>query len=190
MAIFPDTATIKPLIDGYDPTPIENVKRNESESGKSQKRDVWGRVRRMFQMEFRLQFADSYTLQAFCDANRALDITFFDYESNRFAAENIGTGTGALAAFTVPAKEIKNATVYVNNVPRAAGIDYTISAGSGALTEDRIIFVAGHEPPNGQAVTIFYDGRHRYTVEFVSPPQVRPVEYNQRSHRIALREVF
>lgn len=173
MAIFPDSTTIKPLLD-YDATPIENVRRTPSESGLQRIRDVWGREKFQATMEFDLSPTDAATMIAFRSANRAATFTFYDFDPSRpFSNETIGTGDGATLTFTIPAKETTSQIVQVADglggwTTKTAGVHYNITAGSGALGEDRVVFTGGNAPANGRDVRISYTGRHRYTCIFTA----------------------
>lgn len=174
MAIWPETS--KPLANGYDNTPLENVRRSPSESGNTQIRDLWaGATKFKAEFEMQLSFANSRIAISFYNTNRGTTVTFFDFDwTMEFTAENIGTGDGSALNFTIPAKETtshaENAQplVYVNGVLKTVATHYNITAGSGALGEDRVIFTGGNAPPNGHAVTITYSGRHRYAVDIIT----------------------
>jgi hypothetical protein len=176
MAVWPESAV--PLADGYDNTPIENIRRTPSEAGSTQSRDLWaGATKFKAEFEMRLSLAASRTAIAFWMANRAAAITYFDFDSSvEFDNESIGTGDGSALNFTIPAKRTTATSAPVVQVADGAGgwttktsvTHYNISAGTGALGEDRVIFTAGNAPANGRAVRISYIGRHRYTVDIIA----------------------
>lgn len=162
MAIFPDTTSIKPLV-GYDPTPIENVRRNPSEAGATQIRDVWGGLTK-FKAEFEMELSptDGDTVIAFWRTNRATTFDFFDYDKVIFELESLGTLASSPQTFTIPAKATSDHALVVNNVPVAG--PYTLSYGTGTKGQDRIT-VTG---TIGHSVKLTYRGRHIYTCEIIS----------------------
>lgn len=169
MATFPDTTHIKPLL-GYDSGLIENVRRNPSEAGASQIRDLWAGERKFYaEFDMDLSAADSRTVIAFNDANYATTFDFYDYDpSVGYTTELIGTGDGATLTFNIPAKETTSRLVYVNGVLKTVVTHYNITAGTGPIGQDRAVFTAGNAPPNGHAVTISYVGRHHFECEFMA----------------------
>lgn len=187
MALFPESTTRKPQY-GYDNTPIENVKRTPPEAGNSYIRDVWGVVRFAASMEFQVTSADAKILWPFYLTNRLVSFTMFDFEERHFDAEAIGTATGALQTFTVPAKEIKNYTVFHAGVAIPGG-NVTYLVGAGTDGQDQVRITAGSATA-GQAITITYDGRHYYTVEFSEPAQRRSVGFNKIFISMKVRQRF
>lgn len=192
MAIFPDGTGLKPLYEDYESGEMENVIRNEPRSGKAMRRDVWmGRTRFWATFTLELALAFTYQVMAFWRTNRALTFTFYDFDTDRFPDESIGTGDGSNLTFTIPAKETTNQTVMVNGTPWLEVTHWNITAGTGALGEDRVIFTTGNAPANGIPVTITYDGRHRYTCEWDGPPSKPVVSGNGRHQiRVRVREAF
>src|SRR5579872_2479236 len=126
MATFPQSSTIRSIY-GYKPLKIENVVRPLSESGKSQSKDFWGKMR--FQpdpCEFQLTRADKENVRAFCEANRTGSFYFYNYDTEDVTTQqNIGTGDGSTKIFTVPAREISNVAVY-DNGSLVSGSNYTV----------------------------------------------------------------
>ena len=173
MAIFPQTLAdgqqVAPLLDGYDEGKIENVRRNPAESGDTQIRDLWmGRTKYFTECDLDVSPADGAAFIAFKDNNRASTVTFFSYDvSLQYDDENIGTGDGVAVNFTIPAKNTAAQVVEVDGVVKTVVTHYNVTAGSGALGEDRVVFTGGNAPANGLAVTISYTGRHRYTVDML-----------------------
>jgi hypothetical protein len=169
MAIFPDSTSIKPLVDGFQSGFIENVRRNPAEAGNTQIRDVWGGATKFFSaFRMKLNSTNANIVIAFWQDNRALTFTFFDFDNSiRYYAESIGTGDGVTRNFTVAGKEISSQAVSDNGVLKIAGTHYNVSAGSGALGEDRIIFTPGNAPALGHAVLITYTGRHLYNCDLI-----------------------
>lgn len=177
-------------IEGYGSDFIEMVKRSSSESGKSQLRDVWNRTKFTATPAHDGAVSDIEYLMQFWRTARTSTFTYFDFDKSRWTDENIGTGTGALATFTVPAKEMVEVVVKVNGVVKTLTTHYTISSETGSQGEDQIVFTGGNLPPNGQAVTISYLGRHRYTCEFAGSPKKESFGNNRASVQFAVQEVF
>jgi hypothetical protein len=185
MAVFPESARRKPQF-GYNVSPAENVKRTSPEAGNSYMRDSWGTQRFVATMEFLVQEADAQVLMAFYDANRLLGFTMFDFNKTSVTAQNIGTGNGAITAFTVPGKEIESYSVYKDGVLQGSG--YTVSSGTGSLGEDQIVFSVA--PANGVVVTITTVLRKRYTVEFAESPSVAVVGYKKTHISFKVQQKF
>jgi hypothetical protein len=204
MAIFPsdDSAIsastrkrLRPLVDSYSSTPIDALKRNAPTAGAAQSRDPWtGRTKRQVSMEFDLLVADIELISAFIDTYGVAGFTFFDFESKLYGtpgarpARNIGTGDGATLTFTIPAKETSGIVVYVNGVAKTAGVDYNVSVGTGSQGEDQIVFIAGHAPGNGLAVTVAFLGRIRYTMQMAQRYAKRTVDWNRQVLSVTLIE--
>lgn len=158
MAIFPDTASIKPLIGAYRKNPIENVRRNAAEAADTQIRDVWGREKFAVTFDMDLTLDDAQTVRDFCRTNRALTFDFFDYDPEKFSAETIGTGDGANLTFTIPAKEtgsqgfapvvevndgVASATVTAGGTGYANSFAVTFTGGGGSGAAGTATAVAG-----------------------------------------------
>lgn len=184
---FPETATLRPKF-GYSPSPMDHVMRSESDSGKSQNNDLWGRLRHMFSLQFSLSLADYETLMAFYETYRATSFKFYDHAKRTVYRNTLATGNGVLTTFTIPGKETSAVSVWINNVLKATPANYTISVGTGADGEDRVVTAVA--VPNGQLLEIEWYGRKRYTVEFIQPPQVTFAKFNRLELGLSLREVF
>lgn len=171
MATFPATNSVryKPLV-GYAPRLEEYVLRSESEDGKSQRRDRWGRLRFAAEPTYELPESDAAALYAEYEALRLTTFYYFDQVKRRLFGQAIGTGDGATTTFTLPAREIDagSLVVYVDEVPTVA---YTLSRGTGGDDEDRVVLNAA--PAAGLAVTADVTGRIRYTCEFAGAPGER-----------------
>jgi hypothetical protein len=195
MAIFPDTSSIKPLIGTVRKSPVENVRRNVAEAGDTQIRDVWGRVKFTETFDMDLGLDDAETVDDFYNTNRATTFDYFDYDPSKFSNEEIGTGDGATTTFTIPAKETSDHTIQVSD--GAGGwITYglgsaSVSYGSGAVGQDRVVFTAPNTPPTGRTVRVTYKGRHHYECEFQGPPQTVVVSSTGRKViSVAIMEAF
>ena len=86
---------------------------------------------------------------------------WFDYLTRQWFDEFVGRGDGTVTTFTLPGKEIDEATlkIYVDGALKTAGTDYTFSAGSGPNGEDQITFSAA--PANGALITADFKGKLR-----------------------------
>lgn len=186
MATFPETTTRRPQY-GYDNTPEDSVKRTPPEAGNSFIRDAWGKLRFVARMEFLVSLADAAILWPFYETNRLLAFTMFDFEQRRFT-ETLGVATGALQTFTVPAKLITNYTVFKNGVAIGAG-SITYLAGAGTDGQDNIQLAAGAATA-GQTITITFDGRHYYSVEFAEAATRQSVGYNRVHIGMKVRQRF
>lgn len=206
MAIFPpddislSLATrnrLKPLISGYNARFISNVKRNSPTAGASQSRDVWGKKKFTADCPFSKGIDDIELLLSFWDVYGVSGFTFFDFVQTVIGApgyrpaDALGTGDGATLTFTIRAKEIASSSVivYDNGVAVSAGF-YSLSAGTGAQGEDRIVFGGGHAPAAGHALTIAYKGRRRYTCEIVADPPKSMTEWDRFGNIITVLEKF
>jgi hypothetical protein len=189
MALFPETSRRRPQY-GYDNTPDERVIRTPPEAGNSYIRDIWGVVRFVARMEFLLALTDAKVLWDWYLTNRLIAFEMYDFEETTFTAKNIGTGNGAILTFTVPMHMTTFPAVFVNGVAKTAGVDFNVSQLTGASTQDQIVFIAGHAPPNGQAVTITVDGRAFYSCEFAEPATRRTVGYNRVYIGMKVRQRF
>jgi hypothetical protein len=88
---------------------------------------------------------------------------FFDFASRSYTSQNIGTGDGVQTTFDAGAKNISNYTVYVDGNQKTEGTHYNVSSGTGTDGQDQIVFTAGNEPGNGEAVTLDYTGNKYYS---------------------------
>lgn len=195
MAYFPESRVRSPQY-GYDNTPDENVKRTQPFAGNSFQRDEWGVLRFTARMDFMVPRVDAAILWRFYEVNRLTGFAMFDFETEKPMKQiAVGNGDGATLTFTVAAKETANQTVKVANgsggwVTQVAGVDYNMSYGTGSQGEDRIVFVAGHAPAAGRAITLDADGRRRYTVEFAERPTRRSVGHNKILISMRVQERF
>ncbi len=211
MAIFPSddpglaVATrkrVRPLIAGYSSRYIESVRRNMATQGVSQSRDTWGKKKFYATVPFELAIADAELLMSFVDVYGISGFTGFDFEAKQIGspgyrpAVNIGTGDGATTTFTIPAREVSGLIVWVAGVQKTAGVDYNLGTRSGALNdgpgaqgEDQVVFIAGHIPTAGQAITVAFLGRCRYTIELPEPATKETVDWNRQAiHMIWLEK--
>lgn len=165
MAVFPpDDMTLaaatrrrlKPMVDSHGSGFVENVRRNPAFEGKSQARDLWGRLKWTASLEFRLAIADIELMMSFWEVYRVSGFTAFDFEQIQIGspgyrpADALGTGDGATTVFTIRAKEVVAGTQIVyNNTVVVAGT--TLGVGTGSQGEDQITFAAA--PPGAKTVT-------------------------------------
>lgn len=190
MATFPESRTRKPQF-GYDNTPDEKVKRTPPEAGNSYQRDAWGATRFTARMDFLVSRADAGILWTFYETNRLIGWTMYDFETQYPMRQfSIGPGDGVTSTFTIPAKETASQVVKVNGATKTAGVHYNISAGTGALGEDQVIFTGGNIPPAAATITVDANGRRRYTVEFTEKPTRRSVSHDRILISMRVQERF
>lgn len=85
---------------------------------------------------------------------------FFDFKIFPYTSVAIGTGTGGALTCQLGAKEVSSLTVYVNGVSTVLGTDYSFASdGSGTNGQDKIVFLVGHYPTAGAAITAGYRGK-------------------------------
>lgn len=186
MAIFPtdDPATpaadrkrLRPVFDGYSTSFITSIKRTESEAGKSKIKDVWNRDRfSVDQCEFLVGPGDYTTLMRFWKANRSAEFTFYDFLSWEYSESF--TADGTITTFTLNAVETRDHVV-------TGGGSFTISERTGPLGEDQIVFDAA---PAAGTVTVDYEGRKQYPMEFLIDPATASVGYRLFEVIFSMRE--
>jgi hypothetical protein len=203
MAIFPpdDPAIalatrklLRPIVNSHTSGFIENVKRNPATAGSSQARDVWGKLKFSSGLEFQLAIANIELMMSFYEVYRVTGFTAFDFEQYQAGspgyrpADPLGTGDGSTTTFTIPAKEVGGVIVYDNAGVVAFPAGYSISVGTGAQGEDRIVFAVA--PVTAHVLTIAYLGRRRYTCEIPAPPGKGNIEYNRQRLTMQLLQKF
>jgi hypothetical protein len=195
MAIFPaDDLTLplatrkrlRPLVESWRSEAKENVLRNPPTRGNAQALDLWGTKKWWGSGDFNLFTPDVELIHSFWEVY-GNSFTIFDFANKQFGAPgyrprlSIGTANGT-ATWTLAGKEaVAGYTIYVNNVAKTLGVDYTYSEETGAQGEAQIIFTAGHIPAGG-AGAIEFAGllRCRYTAEIREEPTKRFVDWNRQ----------
>jgi hypothetical protein len=184
MAVWP--STVRPIVGGYSAEEEEFLRRNVSEDGTLQIRDIWGRTR--LQAALTLELATDTTSKdfwAFWRASRTSQFVFFNFLETWRAGVACGTGTGALSTFTIPARAVRGETVYVAGVPED---DYTLSVGTGTNGEDRILFDA--PPALGLAVTVDCFCEYRHNARFSGTPRGEVIGFRRERVRVNVIEDF
>lgn len=127
------------------------------------------KMQQFFEIEYdTLSSEELATLRDYHEANRSNSFNFFDRVSLGWTGLAVGTGDGAAATFTLPAKEITGRIVKVAGVVKTEGTHYTVSAGTGVDGEDQITFTVGNIPAAGAAVTLdVTKARRRFRMLYV-----------------------
>jgi hypothetical protein len=173
-------------VESYRSEFVENVLRNPPTRGNAQKLDLWGQKKWRGTMDFNLLTADIELIESFWAVNGA-NFTIFDFAPTLFGSPgyrprlSIGTANGT-ATWTLAGKEaVAGYIIYVGNVAKTLGADYTYSEESGGQGEAQITFLAGHIPAAG-AGAIEFAGliRCRYVAEIRDEPAKRFVDWNRQ----------
>ena len=163
MATFPTT---KYPVFGYRVTHEDFVKENPSSNGMVQVKDMWNRTRFIAEMSFDLRTDDYLLVLFFWKQNRKVAFDFVDYDDDFFDVEQFATGNGVTTTFDLPAKNVRSYAVYVGGVLKVAGTHYNISAGTGSLGKDQVIFTGGNTPAAAAVISWAGIGKHFYKCRF------------------------
>lgn len=162
--MFPD---IPPTGD-YSWSPVAFDQRETAADGSTQISVPHPKIQRRFTANWEvLELAELWQIYTHWAANRSNAFTLFDFWYLPWTDVAVGTGDGATTTFTLPAKEVTGIVVKVAGVVQGGGT-YTLSAGTGAEGEDRILFNVA--PANGAAITYSATrARARFTVLYATP---------------------
>lgn len=119
--------------------------------------------------------AEAQTLWNFFKARRGGYEPFYIYDLALLAGlalahvgEFVGVGDGVETTFDIPGRSTSAQTIKVSGVTQVVTTDYTISAGTGTSSSDRVVFESGSIPSPGSVVTASFTGYLRIRVCFES----------------------
>lgn len=164
MAAFPED--IYP-IDGYQQTEeFKTIKSDGYANGLTYTRQA--RSSNLFSISLRYQaqpIANYNSLMDFFESMKGMDgqFTFFDFVGwssspvgRYWPRLRVGVHDGSTTTWDLPIKSSSSRTLYVNNVAKTSGVDYTFSAGTGLDGRDRVTGLSG---TNGHIIEFTATGR-------------------------------
>ena len=108
----------------------------------------------------KIKVADAQTLYQFFIARAGgfEDFVFFDRNAtNAYVKEYVGTGNGVDTVWNLPSLNASSYTLYIDDVAKTAGVDWTFGQAGGSDGEDKMTY--GSAVTNGARITFSFTGR-------------------------------
>lgn len=171
LTTFPYTSESDGPNEGWEIEPDWSTQIVSARAGTEQRRQLWTLPRhRISGLSWSRQENSSTKLDAlyafYMARKGALEpFVYFDFDQYRtWTKAYVGTGTGALSTYDLPAKSGTSYSIYVNGVLQTVTTHYAITAGAGSNGRDRIVFT--FNPTLGHIIEATFTGQRAFVVRF------------------------